>query len=221
MKLNQLHFHKAIYPRGLDKAMFDGLTNEVKPDEENIDRLVDALKNSDVDHKITYNKDTMHIVDGTHLWLALQRIHGLNWVVPAKYLREINIAENLEMFYAGLYNSKHGKMLSRDEIKAIIKSYMNEDGTIKYGLQTKFSEEYNIRSGTIQNWVDELRHGIARQSKAVDRLKEELHNIEESLQDKIDQLEDEIKDWKTKYEDVRIKWENRVTKCPKCGNQIL
>ena len=221
MRLSDLRFHKAIYPRGLDKLVFDNITVEQKPDEENIDRLVDALKNSDVDHKITYNKDTMHIVDGTHLWLALQRIHGLNWVVPAKYLREIDIAENLEMFHAGLYNSKHGKMLSRDEIKAIIKSYMNEDGTIKYGLQTKFSEEYNIRSGTIQNWVDELRHGIPRQSKVLDRLAEELNNIETALRDKIDQLEDEVKDWKTKYEDINIKWNNRVKECPKCHTKLL
>ncbi len=221
MKLSDLKFHKAIYPRGLDKLVFDNITVEQKPDEENIDRLVDALKNIDVDHKITYNKNTMHIVDGTHLWLAFQRIRGLGWDIPDKYLREIDIAENLEMFYAGMYNSKHGKMLSRDEIKAIIKSYMNEDGTIKYGLQKKFSDEYNIRPRTIQSWVDELRHGIPRQSKALDRLKEELENIETALRDKIDQLEDEIKDWKIKYEDINIKWNNRITECPKCHTKLL
>ena len=221
MRLNELRFHKAIYPRGLDKLVFDNITVEQKPDEENIEKLVDALKTDGVDHKITYNKHTMHIVDGTHLWLALQRIHTLNWTVPDRYLKEIDIDESLEMFYAGVYNSRHGKSLSRDEIKAIIKSYMNDDGTVKYGLQTKFSTEYNIPLETIKNWIAELRHGVSRKTKADTKLKEDIHDIEASFRDKIDQLEDEIRDWKNKYEDVNNKWEHRVTKCPKCGNQIL
>lgn len=208
MNLSELKFHKAIYPRGLDKGVFDNEWNEQKADEENVSKIVEVLKNSgEIDHKITYNIKTMHIIDGTHLWIAFTRLHALNWEVPQKYVKPIDIPEHLEMFYAGMYNYRHGKPLTRNEVKAVIKSYMDDGGNIKYGLQKKFSEEYNISIHTINDWVDELRHGVSRH-KSDDKTKTSVD---------IEALKAELAQLKDRLDSICQRHKKEIAGCVDCG----
>lgn len=182
MKLSDLKFNHAIYPRGLAEARNNPLPdgspdmNRVAPDTENVEGIYDALIQNHIQHRIIYNTKTHDMIDGTHLWVAMSRIisaareHIIPGIpkhlpelkyeeVPERYLEKITIPPEEEMLYAVHYNFAHGLKLGRDDMKAVLASYMDEAGNLKYGLRGKIAELWGMSENTLKHWLSDIRHG--------------------------------------------------------------
>ena len=241
LQLKSLIFNHLIYPRGLST----GDINQVKPDVENVDDIVEGLEKGTLNHKITYNTKTMDIVDGTHLWLALRRLHGDDWEVPTKFLNNITIDPEAEMLYAVHYNSIHGLKLSRADKKAVLANYIDEKtGKVKYGQLKDIEQLWGMSINTLKQWIEDIKYGPREMVGSAHHSEEEMdkavHDSAE-LKLKISHLEGIIettnareKEKDGKIEDLqndnnkrneRIKkleeqLENIPKRCPKCKAKV-
>lgn len=204
MKINELIWFKAIYPRGRDQYN----DNEIKIDVENVGKIKDYIAlYKKLPQKITYNKNHKvdcpcgqkgyHILDGTHTFVAASE-SGWKEIKPVD-LEVMDIPLEQEMWVSGKLNVSHGKQLSRREIQAIFWMYFDPDERAKYGSLEKFSKDFCVPMGTLREWIVKergLRDNITSEhscdhtnssdiniseDKEKDKLKQELEETREEL----------------------------------------
>lgn len=191
------------------------------------------------DHVITYNKPTKHIIDGTHLHDALSMKYGNDKDLSDKWFREIDIPVEAEGLYAVHYNSRHGLQLSIDDMKAMLKKYLDENYKLKYGTLKEIARLWNRPYKTIEMWVAEIHHpessfhgkslpvGISTGNGGSEDREVELRQLRNLQAIVVDKLKCEPEQIPRKLEDLvekEYKWDNisqtKKVSCPKCKTKF-
>lgn len=230
MKINELIFFKAIYPRHRDQDQ----DNEIKPDAENVLKIREYIQlHKKLPQKITYNKNHIsncpcgqqgyHILDGTHNWIGAKEE---GWKeIPKEFLNEANIPIEREIWESARLNATHGMVLSRREIQAIFWIYFDPNKKNAYGSLQDFSKDFSIPIGTLKNWI-----AIVKGQREPDRCEHtDSNDINISDDKEKEKLKEEVKE--LRIENIELKKDavqyvlhqlctvaqNHIKSCDICG----
>jgi hypothetical protein len=238
MKINKLIFDNNCYPRGRDKLFIsvdkEGNSvelgsNEIKPDSEVVKKYQEYIqlhkKIPNKDGNITYNKRTMHILDGWHRTIAAQQE---GWTdIPDSDLTALDIPIEKELWVSAQLNNVHGKQLSRPEIKAVLKQYWEKERRLKYGTLKEFRQDFAIPESTLHDWLNSFGGESANTPKSEDSTKSdqlvERNEEKDKLKEEVKELQEELTEVKADarkafWEMICETHQEAIKGCKKCGN---
>lgn len=230
MKLDELTFVKNAYPRHRDKED----PGEIKWDADNVEKIKYVLiTKGKIDHKITYNKQICkchgkhHILDGNHLFQAMRE---LEWKeVPKEYLKEVEVFDAKELWFAAEINYKQGLTLTKNELKYVLKDYWEKAERLKYGTLKEFGADFGIPYRTLQQWIHDFETESAEHAKPHSLNREKLEEQDKTIQDltkesekkdeKIEQLEKKVEEFEIKWKSVCPTHKKAISICKECGKE--